>query len=136
MCKCKDQWESYSFQIRSLDQIDTDAIESELSHKNPVLVMEVEGQSGCRVFIHETVWTKAWSAGKDTKGTHNCPPWTPDKKLAATLMDLTQNYEDDNGFVPRHVAEKIINTVRRIKKSKWDRRQRAEVTVYKPTIEA
>lgn len=132
MCTCQD-WRSYNFHIRSLDQIDFDLIESELSHKNPVMFVEVDGVEGVRVCIHESIWNKANNAGKTKRISRDQQYNYQIKKLLDDLAEL-QSEQDFDGFVTKDTADKMLKIVRRIKKSRWDEPYRAQVRVRKVDV--
>lgn len=131
MCNCQ-SWRSYNFHVRSLDQIDYDLIESELSHKNPVLIVEVDGIQGVKVLIHESIWNKADSSGRTKRPDHNRTYAV--KKLVHDLLELEGEGAMENGFVSKEVASKMLHVVRRIKKARWDEPYRAEVRVRRADV--
>ena len=129
MCYCQN-WKSYNFNVRSYDQIDYELIESELTHKNPVMFVSVDGIEGVRVLVHESIWNKAEHAGKVRNNDPNAMYRRGYNKLVGQLLDLMDR-QDSDGFVTKETAYKIVDLVKRIKRSGWRDKKRARVTVRK-----
>lgn len=132
MCNCQN-WRSYNFQIRSLDQIDYQLIESELSHKNPVMQLEVEGFEGVMVLIDRSIYAKANTSGK-TKDIERDQQYNYSIKVELEKLIKLEETADDYGFVSKEVAKKMLKCVKRIRKAKWDEPFRAMVTVKKVDV--
>ena len=115
----KSNWRSYSFNVRSLDQVDHFAIEEDLSWDNPMMIMEYGAKRKVYVYISETVWRKAANCG-----------------LEPELEDLTKDYKYHNGGFKmlRSDLPKLIALLKRIKKAQWDNPRRAECVVTKVSI--
>lgn len=108
----KSNWRSYTFNVRSLDQVDHFAIEEDLSWDNPMMIMEYGAKRKVYVYISETVWRKAANCG-----------------LEPELEDLTKNYKMLRSDLP-----KLIALLKRIKKAKWNNPRKATCTVTKVRI--
>jgi hypothetical protein len=122
-CKCstKEQWKNYKFNVRSLEQIDHESIEKDLSPRNPMMIGQVEGEQEVYVYIHESMWTKAANCG-----------------MSETLSKLLTTGGDDLWFsaylVNRRWLPTIISCLRQIRQRPWVGGVKAEITVQKVTI--
>ena len=115
----KSNWRSYSFNVRSLDQIDHPAIEEDLGWDNPLMILEYGGKRKVFVYISDTVYRKAMSCG-----------------MYHELVDLTDGFKYyKGGFkILRSELPVVIGLLKRIKKARWDNPRRAECVVTKVTI--
>ena len=115
----KSNWRSYTFKVRSLDQVDHYSIEDDLSWANPLMIMEYGAKRKIFVYVSNTVWRKAANCG-----------------LEPELEALTYGYKYDNGGfkIPRSELPKLIALLKRIKKAKWNNPRRAECVVTKVSI--
>jgi hypothetical protein len=122
-CKCstKEQWDNYKFSVRSMEQIDHDSIEKDLSPRNPMMIGQVEGEQEVYVYIHESVWVKAANCG-----------------MSETLTKLLTVGSDDHYWgqplANRRWLPAIISCIRQIRQSPWSEGIRAKITVQKVNI--
>jgi len=116
----KSNWRSYSFNVRSLDQVDHYAIEEDLSWNNPLMILEYGAKRKIYVYISDTVWRKATNCGLD-------------RELEGYL-NATATYFDGAWKMRRSDLPELITLLKRIKKAPWNRPRRAECVVTKVSI--
>ena len=129
-------WKDYSFHVRSLDQVDDQAIEADLSWTNPMMIMEIEGSEHVKVFLCRTIWNKAEDAGpREVTDFHGM------KLEVSTYTERLEKYLHDpsmggyyNHMVHRRFLPGLIRLVKEIKHSPWRNPKRAKCTVKKIKI--
>ena len=112
-------WDSYTFQIRSKEQIEDSEIQKDLSFSNPMMIAEISGSDMVRVYLHDSIWSKAYSY-----------PIEAGYRMSRQARKLESILGWESRITKKDMG-KLIKLIRKIRKAPWGKPYNATVTVKK-----